>query len=72
MAENPLLQYLDVETPPPVQTTDTDSTANPLLQYIETTEEPTPQVETPKKSWISKVLRPSICSACIIINGWIL
>ena len=56
MAENPLLQYLDVETPPPVQTTDTDSTANPLLQYIETTEEPTPQVETPKESGFQKFL----------------
>ena len=56
MAENPLLQYLDVETPPPVQTTDTDSTANPLLQYIETTEEPKPTVETPKESGFQKFL----------------
>ena len=56
MAENPLLQYLDVETPPPVQTTNTDSTANPLLQYIETTEEPTPTVETPKESGFQKFL----------------
>lgn len=56
MAENPLLQYLDVETPPPVQTTDTDSTANPLLQYIETPKEATPQVESPKESGFQKFL----------------
>ena len=56
MAENPLLQYLDVGTPPPVQTTDTDSTANPLLQYIETPKEATPQVEAPKESGFQKFL----------------
>ena len=56
MAENPLLQYLDVETPPPVQTTDADTSSNPLLQYIETPKESTPQVETPKESGFQKFL----------------
>jgi hypothetical protein len=56
MAENPLLQYLDVEPPPPVQTTDTDSAANPLLQYIEIPEEPISKVETPKESGFQNFL----------------
>jgi len=56
MAENPLLQYLDVETPPPVQTTDADTSSNPLLQYIETPKESTSQVETPKESGFQKFL----------------
>lgn len=56
MAENPLLQYLDVETTPPVQTTDADTSSNPLLQYIETPKESTPQVETPKESGFQKFL----------------
>ena len=56
MAENPLLQYLDVETPPPVQTTDADTSSNPLLQYIETPKESTPQIETPKESGFQKFL----------------
>ena len=56
MAENPLLQYLDVEPPPPVQTTDTDSTANPLLQYIQIPEEPISKVETPKESGFQNFL----------------
>jgi len=56
MAENPLLQYLDVETPPLVQTTDADTSSNPLLQYIETPKESTPQIETPKESGFQKFL----------------